>query len=122
VSGARGDDGPWPGSPFADDTSVVIVVPVILSVVWIALARSRTSGREAPLAPMTRVGWIALLSLALVIVVAVTGASLFATLPVGAVMFGLAVFARWVRHDAGLLLVVPLLCGVSVFVLPLIFE
>jgi hypothetical protein len=71
---------------------------------------------------MTTVGWIALLSLALVGVVAVTDASLFATLPVGVVMFGLASFARWVRHDTGLLLVLPLAFGLSIFVLPLLFE
>jgi hypothetical protein len=100
----------------------VIVVAVIVSVVWITLARTRTSGREAPLAPITTVGWIALLSLALIGVVAITDASLAATLPVGAVMFGLASFARWVRHDPGLLLVVPIVLGLSVFVLPLLFE
>lgn len=71
---------------------------------------------------MTTVGWIALLSLALLIVVAVTRASLAATLPAGVVMFGLASFARWIRHDAGLLLVLPLVFGLSVFVLPLLFE
>lgn len=41
---------------------------------------------------MTTVGWIALLSLALIGVVAVTDASLAVTLPVGVVMFGLSVF------------------------------
>ena len=100
----------------------MIVVPVIASVIWIALARTRESGREAPLAPRTTVGRIALLSLALVIVVVLTDASLAATLPTGVVMFGLASFARLVQHDPGLLLVLPLVFGLSVFILPLFFE
>jgi hypothetical protein len=100
----------------------VIIVPVFVTVVWIALARTRTNGREAPLAPTTTAGWIALLSPALVIVVAITDVSLAATLPAGVVMFGLASFARWGRHDTGLLLVFPLTVGLSVLVLPLLFE
>jgi hypothetical protein len=99
----------------------VIIVPVLVSVVWIALVRTRTGGRDEPLAPTTA-GGIAMLSLALVIVVAITDVSLAATLPAGVVMFGLASFARWVRHDTGLLLVFPLTVGLSVLVLPLLFE
>jgi hypothetical protein len=100
----------------------VIIVPVLVSVVWIALVRTRTGGRDEPLAPMTTAGGIAMLSLALVIVVAITDVSLAVTLPAGVVMFGLASFARWVRHDTGLLLVFPLTVGLSVLVLPLLFE
>jgi hypothetical protein len=100
----------------------VIIVPVFVTVVWIALARTRTDGRETPLAPTTTAGWIAMLSPALVVVVAITDVSLAATLPAGVAMLGLASFARWVRHDTGLLLVFPLTVGLSVLVLPLLFE
>lgn len=98
------------------------MVPAIVSVIWISLARTRTSGRDEPLGPTTTVGSVALVSLALISVVALTDAALVATLPVGAVMFGLASFARWVRHDTGLLLVLPLVFGFSIVVLPLVFE
>lgn len=100
----------------------MIVVPVLVSVIWIAIARAREGGRETPFAPTTRAGSVALVSVALVIAVALTGASLAIAVAVGLVMLGLASFARWVRHDRGLLLVVPLVFGVSTLALPIFFE
>ena len=100
----------------------MIVVPVLVSVIWIALARVRGGGQKAPLAPTTTAGSVALVSVALVIAVALADASLAVTVPVGAVMLGLASFARWVRRDRGLLLVVPLVLGLSILTLPIFFE
>lgn len=100
----------------------MIVLPVLVSVIWIALARAREGGQAAPLVPTTTAGSVALASVALVIAVAVADAALAVTLPVGAVMLGLASFARWVRGDRGLLLVVPLVFGLSILTLPIFFE
>ena len=100
----------------------MVVVPVLVSVIWIALARSRDRAREDPLVPSTTVGRMALASLALVIVVALADASLIATVPAGVVMLGLASLARWIQRDRGLLLVVPLAFGLSTLALPLLFE
>ena len=99
----------------------MIVVPVIVSVIWITLVQARGEG-DVPLAPMTTAGRIALGSVALVIVVALADASLAVTLPAGVVMLGLGSFARWGRHDPGLLLVLPLVFGASALALPMLFE
>lgn len=87
--------------------------------IWIALA-SRQS--HVPLAPTTSVGRLALASVALMIVVAVGDASMATTLPVGGVMLVLGSFARWGRHDRGLLLVLPVVFGLTALVLPIFFE
>ncbi len=97
----------------------MILLPVVISVIWIAVASRRS---DAPLLPTTRVGQVALASLVLLIVVAVTGASLAATVPIGIVMLVLASFSRWAKRDRGLLLVLPLVFGLTVLVLPLVFE
>lgn len=100
----------------------MVVVPVIVSLVWIFVVRARSGGQATPFAPATPVGWLAVAATALVIAVAVADASLTVTLPVGFVMFGLASFARWVRHDPGLLIVVPLVFGLTILILPIAFE
>lgn len=97
----------------------MIVVSVVISVIWIVLA-SRQG--DAPLAPTTIVGRVALASLSLMIAVVIANASWAATLPAGVVMLALGSFARWVRHDRGLLLVLPVVFGLTVLVLPIFFE
>lgn len=106
----------------ARDPRSMIVVPVVVSVIWMAIARSRGDGPQAPLAPTTTVGIVALSSVLLVILVTLTDASLAVTLPTGIVMLGLGSFARWIRRDRGLLLVVPVVFGLSILLLPVFFE
>jgi len=103
----------------------MIVVPLIAAAIWMALIRTRETrenGQRSPLAPTSTVGMVALASLVLLVLVIATDAAVATTLPVGAVMFGLASFARWVRHDQGLLVLVPLTQGFFAMLLPLLFE
>ena len=108
--------------PRASILRSVLLVPTIISLVWIVLARSRANGRDDPLAPTTTVGRLALASLALMIVVVVANAAVVATVPAGFVMFAVGAFARWGRHDRGVLLVVPVVFGLTVLFLPIFFE
>ena len=67
---------------------------------------------QAPLAPPTAAGRLALASLPLMAVVILAGASLATTVPVGVVMLALATFARLGRGDRSTLLALPLVFGV----------
>lgn len=124
VVGRTRHSGPRPlARRFGDGDAVpVILLPVAIALLWIAVARMRPSGRDAPLVPTTTVGGVALASVALVILVGLAHASLLAAVPAGIVMLVLAALARWVKGDRGLLLVLPFVSGCSVLVLPLLFE
>ncbi len=107
---------PEPGS--------VLLAPLVLAVLAIMLVRAaqRQSGRMSTMAPTTLLGRVAVASLALMILVAVTGASLVATIPVGMTMLALGSVAWWRHHDHGLLLTLPLVFGSWVLVIPLLVE
>jgi hypothetical protein len=100
----------------------VIVLPLIAAAVWVAIVRAREAGPPSPLTPTTSVGKLALGSLVLLVLVIATDAAVATSLPSGVVMFGLASLARWVRHDLGLLVVVPLTQGFFAMLLPILFE
>jgi hypothetical protein len=104
--------------------AAVLLVPIVLAALAIVLvrARQRHSGRTSTMAPTTMLGRVAVASLALMILVIATGASLVVTLPVGVTMLGLGAVAWWRHHDHGLLLTLPLVFGSWVLVVPLLFE
>lgn len=88
------------------------------------LARSRDDARgdTACMLPTSTVGRIALLSVALMILVAATNASLAVTVPAGIVMVALWLLARWGQRDRGLLLVLPLVFGLWILIVPFFLE
>ena len=92
--------------------------------VWILVARTRERrpASEPPLVPTTMLGRVALASLTLMILVVVSDVTLAVTIPAGAVMLALSAIARWGQLDPGLLLAFPLVFGLWVLVLPLLFE
>jgi hypothetical protein len=102
----------------------VLLAPLVLAVLAIMLVRAgqRHSGRKSTMAPTTLLGRVAVASLALMVLVAVTGASLVATIPVGMTMLALGAVAWWRQHDHGLLLTLPLVFGSWVLVIPLVLE
>ena len=102
----------------------MLLSPLIISLLWIVVARARRgdtpdAADQAPLAPPTAAGRLALASLFLMVVVVLAGASLATTVPVGVVMSGLATFARLGRGDRSTLLVLPLVFGVWLVVVPM---
>jgi hypothetical protein len=102
----------------------VLLAPLVLAVLAIVLvrARQRHSGRMSTMAPTTLLGHVAVASLALMILVVATGASLMVTIPAGGTMLVLGAVAWWRHHDHGLLLTLPLVFGAWVLVIPLLFE
>jgi hypothetical protein len=105
----------------------VLLPPLIISLLWIVVARARrgdtpNAAAQEPLAPPTAAGRRALASLSLMVVVVLAGASLATTVPVGVVMLGPATFARLGRGDRSTLLALPLVFGVWLVVVPSVIE
>ena len=100
----------------------MILVPLVLSAVWITVARTVGKDQPPPFLPTTAPGVLALASLALVSAVAVTRAATVVALLSGLGMLALAGYARWRRRDPGVLVVVPIAFGACFVILPLVFE